>query len=291
MNADDFGLTTGVNRAIINCQEKGIVTSATLMANSRAFDDAVALARSTDQRSARFSVGCHVVLLDGAPLLSPSQVSSLLQRRSENGVTRLRDNLSDFAMAALRGKLNPAEVEAEAGAQMQRIQAAGIRLSHFDAHKHAHLFPAVLRPLLRAARANHVPAVRNPFGKIFPLPFGKLLGHSRLWTRFAEMSALRSFASKFRAEVAAHGLRTPDGSLGVLVTGVLDLDLFATIAANIPDGTWEFVCHPGYHDSDLDSVRTRLRKSRAQELAVLTSPQAKAMLQQRGVELITYHEL
>jgi predicted glycoside hydrolase/deacetylase ChbG (UPF0249 family) len=72
---------------------------------------------------------------------------------------------------------------------------------------------------------------------------------------------------------------------------VLDHNLFSCIAENLPEGTWEFVCHPGYNDADLDRVRTRLRQSREQELAVLTSPEAKAALQRRGIELISYHEL
>lgn len=291
INADDFGLTSGVNRAIAEAHRRGVVSSATLMANSRAFEDAIDLARSLLRGSTTFGVGCHVVLLDGEPLLGGDEVHSLLQPVGENGDRQLRTSLSDFAMAALRGKLNADEIQAEAMAQMRRVQSAGIRLSHFDTHKHAHMFSAVLRPLLRAARALDVPAVRNPIGRFFPLPLSKLLRQSRLWTRFTQMSVLRSLAARFRAEVLAHGLRTTDGTFGVLVTGVLDLNLFLTIVDSIPQGTWEFVCHPGYNDSDLDQVRTRLRQSRAQELEVLTSVEAKQALERCGIELISYHQL
>jgi predicted glycoside hydrolase/deacetylase ChbG (UPF0249 family) len=240
-------------------------------------------------QEARFSVGCHVVLLDGEPLSPAERIPSLLKTR--NGSPRFREQLNGFAVDALRGKLNPNEVEAEAAAQIQRIQQAGISLSHFDTHKHAHMFPAVLRPLLRAAHACGLTAVRNPFGRVFPLPLGNIVGNTKLWKRFAEMSVLRSFAAGFRREVAKHGLRTPEGSLGVLVTGALTVELFLEIAAGIPEGTWEFVCHPGYNDADLDQVRTRLRASRQQELQVLTSSEAKRALQQQGVELISYSEL
>jgi chitin disaccharide deacetylase len=289
INADDFGMTSGVNRAIVEAHDNGIVTSATLMANSRAFNGAVEATRNWTEEKERFSVGCHVVLLDGEPLLSGQSIPSLLTSR--NCSLRFREQLSSFAVAALSGKLNPDEVEAEASAQMRRIQQAGITLSHCDAHKHAHMFPAVLKPLLRAAKACGVPAVRNPFGRLLPLPLRRILGNSKLWKRFAEMSILRSFAVGFRREVANHGLRTPDGSFGVLVTGALTLNLFLEIAAAIPEGTWEFVCHPGYNDADLGQVRTRLRASREQELRVLTSPEAKEALQRRGVQRISYHEL
>ena len=77
----------------------------------------------------------------------------------------------------------------------------------------------------------------------------------------------------------------------MLATGVLDMQLFAAIIESIPEGTWEFVCHPGYSDADLDRVQTRLRQSREQELSLLTSPEAKELLQRRGVDLISYHEL
>ncbi len=290
INADDFGLTPGVNRAIAEAQERGIVTSATLMANSRAFDEAAALSRSLAARQARFSVGCHVVLLDGQPVLPPDRVASLLQSGAQNG-NHFRDKLNDFVVASFRGKLQPDQIEAEATAQMQRLQAAGVALSHFDSHKHAHMFPAVLRPLLRAAQACGVPAVRNPFGQVWPLPFGDLLRQRKLWTRFAELNVLHNFASKFRREVEAHGLRTTDGSVAVLVTGSLDLKLFAKIMDRLPEGTWEFVCHPGYNDADLDQVRTRLRQSRVEELKLMTSPEAREILQQREIELISYREL
>jgi chitin disaccharide deacetylase len=291
INADDFGLTSGVNRAIAEAHECGIVTSTTLMANSHAFDEAAGLARSLVTNDRHLSVGCHVVLLDGEPLLPTSQVASLLQPNAENGRCRFRDSLNDFVIASFRRKLAAGEIEAEAAAQMERIQAAGVQPSHFDTHKHAHMFPAVLRPLLRAARACKVPAVRNPFGQVWPLPWSSVLRTRRLWKRFAQLNVLRNFAASFRREVESHGLRTTDGSLGVLVTGVLDLKLFTAIADSMPEGTWELVCHPGYSDADLDQVQTRLRRSRELELQLLTSPEAREILRQRNIELVSYHEL
>ncbi len=288
INADDFGLTAGVNRAIAESHQRGIVTSTTLMANSRAFDDATEIARGEDGKT--FSVGCHVVLMDGEPLLPPDKVPTLLEPR--NGASpRFRESLNDFVVASFRHKLNPDEIEAEAAAQLDRLQQAGIQPSHFDTHKHAHMFPAVLRPLLRAAKSRGVGAVRNPFGQVWPLPLASLLRTRQVWKRFAQLNVLRNFASSFRREVQAHGLRTIDGSLGVLATGVLDMKLFAAVVDNIPEGTWEFVCHPGYSDAELDQVNTRLRQSREQELSLLTSPEARELLQRRGIELISYHQL
>ena len=283
INADDFGYTSGVNQAIVAAHNRGVVTSATLMAKAPAFAEAAQLARTVPQ----LSIGCHVVLVDGQPALPPDQVPTLVTRHSES----FRDGLKSFAARALAGLMNPKEIEAEASAQIRKIQSAGITLSHIDSHKHTHLFPAVLGPLLRAASACGVRAVRNPFGPRFPLQSTRLLTRPNLWTRYAEVAVLRRFASKFRAAVDREGFSTPDGTLGIEVTGALDETLFRAIAQSIPEGTWEFVCHPGYNDADLRRTKTRLRESRETELRVLMLPTARKTLNDQGIELISYHNL
>ena len=285
VNADDFGFTLGVNRAIVEAHTRGIVTSATLMANGRAFEDAVRLAKTVP----RLSVGCHVVLIDGEPVLDAEQLPSLTEAHSSG--PRFRDGIKSFAARALAGRLNAVEIEAEATAQIRKLQSAGVSVSHVDTHKHTHLFPAVLRPLLSAARACGVHAIRNPFGPRRPLKSSTLLTRPGLWARYAEVRILRTLAARFRDAAKREGVVTPDGTLGIVVTGALDEELFRGIAAIIPEGTWEFVCHPGYNDSDLQSAKTRLRESREVELDVLTSPRAREILARQGVELISYRDL
>ena len=281
INADDFGFTAGVNRAIVRAHTEGVVTSATLMANGSAFDDARQLAKDL----LKLSIGCHVVLIDGEPLRPSERIPSLTQSN------RFRDSLKSFAARAIAGRLDAFEIASEATAQIKKIQSAGIPLSHFDTHKHTHLFPKVLRPLLRAAGDCGVRAVRNPFGPRFPLRSTQLLVRPNLWTRFAEVKILRSFAGKFREAVQREGFASPDGTLGIEVTGTLDETLFTAIASSIPEGTWEFVCHPGYNDPDLQKANTRLRESREIELRVLTLPTAREILEQQGVQLISYRDL
>ena len=117
------------------------------------------------------------------------------------------------------------------------------------------------------------------------------LQRPNLWTRYAQLRVLGAFARKFRAAVDQEGFATTDGTLGIEVTGTLDESLFHAIADSIPDGTWEFVCHPGYNDAELDGVETRLRASREVEREVLTSQSARQILADQGVELISYHQL
>jgi chitin disaccharide deacetylase len=284
INADDFGFTAGVNRAIVEAHARGVVTSATLMATGAAFTGAVQSAKTAP----RLSIGCHVLLIDGEPVLEGEQISSLTQ---PNGSGRLRDRLSVFAVRALSGRMNPDEIAAEAIAQIRKLQNAGIQVSHFDTHKHTHLFPRVLGPLLRAAVACNVRAVRNPFGPRLPLRSHQLFARPNLLTRYAELHTLNRFAAKFRAAVDREGFHAPDGTLGIEVTGSLDENLFRAIAHSVPEGTWEFVCHPGYNDADLQSASTRLRESRETELQVLTLPAARTVLAEEGVELISYRDL
>jgi hopanoid biosynthesis associated protein HpnK len=281
INADDFGFTSGVNRAIIEAHHSGILTSSTLMANGRAFDEAVQMAKT----SPGLSVGCHIVLIDGEPVLDPCGLPTITDSR------KFRDGLKTFAARALAGRMNDREIETEAKAQIQKIQSAGIAVSHVDTHKHTHIFPRILRPLLRAARDCGVRAMRNPFGPRFPLRSSQLLARPNLWTRFAEVRVLSRFAGQFRRAVDQKGFVTPDGTLGIEVTGTLDERLFQAIAQSIPDGTWEFVCHPGYNDADLAAAKTRLRESRELELKVLTMLAAREVLARESVQLISYRDL
>ena len=281
VNADDFGLTAGVNRGIVEAHSNGIVTSTTLMANSAAFDNAVQLSRSNP----KLAVGCHVVLVDGPPLLGTDQVPSLLDPDNRN---HFRQNISSIAMRAIGGRLQADEIEAEATAQIRKLQSAGIQVSHIDTHKHTHMFPQVLRPLLRAAQTSGVCAIRNPFGWI---GFSWIASRPRLWRRYGQVRLLNLLAGRFRQAVTTAGMITTDGTVGVVATGALDDRLIHFILETLPEGTWEFVTHPGYNDSDLEAVRTRLRQSRQLELGVLTSATTRRLLDRKGIQLISYRDL
>ena len=285
INADDFGLTAGVNRAIVEAHENGVVSSATLMANGQAFAQAVSLARSTP----RLGVGCHVVLVDGAPLLPQTQVHSLLDGSGNSaGDARFREGISKFGALAMLGRLAADEIEAEATAQIRKLQASGIPVTHLDSHKHTHLFPRVLRPLLQAAQRCGVRAIRNPFER---MQGSQLAASPSLWRRWAEVGVLRGFARQFRDAVQQAGIATPDGTLAIVATGTLNDRLLRLMVENLPEGTWELVCHPGYNDADLQGIRTRLRRSREQELRILTAQSTRDLLAANGVEMVSFRDL
>lgn len=285
VNADDFGLTSGVNRGVVEAHHNGIVTSSTLMANFPAFAEAAGIARVTPT----LSVGCHVVLVDGPPVSSPEKVTSLLSRNGAAGL--LRQNLGSFALAGMQGKLHEKDVLTEIAAQIEKLRTAGVAISHVDTHKHTHIIPTIFKPLLAVARDFGVRAVRNPFGPVKSMAYAHLVRRPKLWTRYTQVGILRRFERQFREEVRRYGMFTPDGSFGVVVTGALTQELFDAVIGCIPEGTWEFVCHPGYTDADLEKIKTRLRSSRDRELQILTSQASRNALERHGVKLISYKSI
>ena len=280
INADDFGLTAGVNRAIIEGCAKGIVTSATIMANGTAFPGAADAAKNLS----RLRTGCHVVLIDGIAVASGIPTLT-------NSMGRFRGSIKDFALAAWRGKISASDVQREARAQIRKIQSSGITLTHVDSHKHTHMFPHILRPLLRAAKASGIRAVRNPFEPPRSWPARVLAATPGLWVRSFAVAVFQHFARDFREAIREEDMLTTDGTVGIAATGLLDQRILLALLQALPEGTWELVCHPGYADSDLATTGTRLIQSRQVELKALTSNETKQMLQARGIELISYADL
>ena len=273
INADDFGLTPGVNRSILELNAAGALTSATLMATARHTSEAAAGASS----SPGLGVGCHVVLVDGAPALPRDTIPALAGSSGE-----FRATLGTFVRDLLRGSIPEAEIEQEAVAQIRSIQAADVHVTHLDTHKHTHMFPRVLRPLLRAALQCGVRAIRNPFEPDWSL--GATPDAPAM--RRMQVRLLRTQKREYLRLVEKAGLATTDGAVGVLATGTLNAAALESLLAAMPNGTWELVCHPGHLDVDLSNVRTRLRDSRAVEHAALLQtvpkflsahPEVKAM--------------
>lgn len=257
INADDFGLTPGVNRAVAELHAAGVLTSTTLMARAQATNEAVELALATPS----LGVGCHVVLVDGDPVLPPREIPSLVDPRTG----AFPQKLGAFLRRLFTGRIRVAEIEAEAAAQIAQLKSRGLQPTHVDTHKHTHMFPTVIRPVLRAARAAGIAAVRNPFEPVWAVratPRAPLL-------RRAEESALRIFEPALRRIIAEHGFASTDGTIAVVGTGVLNAKMVHSLLGQLPAGTWELVTHPGYNDADLARVRTRLRASREIEMKAL----------------------
>jgi len=281
INADDFGLTRGINSAIAELHQSKALTSATLMATGAAFDDALSIAYANPT----LGVGCHIVLTDGTPVCRPETIPSLIGADGKN----FRPSLLDFVQALLRGSIREEDIEREALAQIQKLQSAGITITHLDTHKHTHLFPAVSRPLLRTAAKCSIGAIRNPFepawsSRLAPDSYSRRL-------KFHALSVLNKKSFLALPELSNGDVVTTNGTIAVSATGQLDATSLHTLLHSLPEGTWELVCHPGYNDAALGAVTTRLRASREIERNALLQEIPQAIRTVPGLQLIHYGEI
>ncbi len=277
VNADDFGLTAGVNRAILELHSAGLLTSATLMACAQASEEAIEMARATPT----LGVGCHVVLVDGRPALPADRIRSLTQRGSSDFFS----SLSAWLPRLTLGRMRAAQIEAETRAQIECLLNKGVRLTHIDTHKHTHMFPDILRPVLRAARACGIRAVRNPFEPAWAMRATPRAA----WLRTIQVGILRALEPACLRIIAEEGFSTTGGTLAVVGTGKLNTETLRSLLRQLPDGAataWELVTHPGYNDADLDRVRTRLKESRDIERQALC-----ALKEFPAIQLISFADL
>ena len=258
VNADDFGFTRDVNEGIVDAHRRGILTATTLMANGPAFEHAAALARGCPA----LDVGCHLVLVGGRSVANPSR--------------DLPRSVGALGWQLVRSGW----VEGEFEAQVEKILGAGVRPSHLDTHKHTHLAPPVLEAVCRIARRFSIPWVRRPFD--LPLTASAPAGVR------AVNAGMRSVRRWFDLTIRRYGCRTTDHFAGFQLTGRFRAAELAALIRQLPEGVTEFMCHPGRCTDELRAAPTRLKESRAEELAALVSDEARRAVEESGVELINY---
>ena len=256
VNADDFGFTRDVNLGIVEAHGKGILTATTLMACGAEFEHAVALAKENPS----LDVGVHLVLVGQKPF--PMTVAQL-------------------ARAVALGRISIYE---ELRRQIAKIVDAGIAPTHLDTHKHTHLLPPVLEAVARLSQEYKIPWVRRPFD--FPIPYAGVP-----WGKKAVSRAFGVVRPWFRRALERHHCRSTDHFAGFQITGRFDAADVAALIRALPEGSTEFMVHPGFCTGELRAARTRLKESREQELRALTSPEARRALEETGVELLSYRDL
>lgn len=268
VNADDFGIAEAVNRGIAEAFDRGIVTSTSIMATGPAFEHAVDLARSRP----RLAVGAHLVLTEQRPLVGQDAAPTLV---GPDG--RFPAHLTQLLSKQLRGRISLPQVRLELDAQLHRMRAAGIAISHIDGHQHVHVLPGIAAVVAELAAKYGVSAVRYPAERVRRYML-RSLRHLR---RVAEQAALNFFC----ASAPLQHLRRSDDFVGFYFGGRLDERNLATVLAGLSEGgTVELMCHPGHEDmrpsGDWDYAW-------AAERDALTSPRIRALVAERGLELIS----
>ncbi len=275
VNADDFGLTSGVNRAVIEGHTRGIITSSTIMANMGAFDDAVSLAK--DHPS--LGVGLHFNITQGTPVAGAANVRSLTDMRGEF--------LSSSALIPriLIGQMRVEEIEVELRAQIEKVLNAGLRLTHIDSHKHSHALPQVCDVLVNTIGEYGISAIRLPQEK---WRFNAGNGSIKMITQSLGALFLAQLCRVSSERMRKAKIRTTDAILGISQSGFLTKQLMLKIIERLPEGVSELMCHPGYDDDELKTVKTRLRSSRMTELKLLTDPEIIEKIRDSQVKLTSW---
>jgi chitin disaccharide deacetylase len=294
LNADDFGLTPGVNEGIIRAHCDGILTSTTLMATGLAFDDAVARAKLHPS----LGVGCHLVLSGGRAVAPRAEIPSLADEQG-----RLPASLGMFVARVTSGGIPAREIEIELRAQIEQVRRAGIDPTHVDTHKHTHVHPVVMNALGRVARDLGITRVRNPVENLRDSWTTARNGTHDRMQGLAAAAVVRAVASGFPSLARRYGLRTPRRFLGLALTGQLGPAALAQVidrvtdgvidseTRSVRDGAAEIMLHPGLCDADLARTGSRLQQQRQNELDGLTSPEVRAAIAAHGIRLISYRDL
>lgn len=284
VNADDLGWTAGVNRGIAEAHRNGLVTSASLLANGSAFEDGVKTARELPA----LGVGVHLNLSDGSPTSAPDQVKSLLSEKGEfaGGPENLFLRLSTKS-------LDTTEVEKEWDAQIAKVRASGIHPTHLDGHKHVQMLPGLFTIALRLAKRHHIEAVRVAH-EASPLRAALTDGSndaSVVFKQGVQARGLKLLARDAHVLAERSAIATTDYFCGIAQTGVMTKAGILRLLENLPEGTTELMCHPGYADDDLKQSPTRLQKSRQSELAILTDQEVRKTVAELGIRLINYEQI
>jgi hopanoid biosynthesis associated protein HpnK len=277
VNADDFGLSEGINLGIIRACERGILTSATLMANGQAFEQGVELAR----KNPKLGVGIHLNVVRGLAVAPRDQVSSLLSRKGcfySSGPAVLRK-------LAL-GRMKSEEVEREFRAQMEKILNAGVSPTHLDSEKHIHAFPSILRIALKLGKEYGILKIRLIRERCLSL---------HLVQSFKSFLLSASFAFR-RQEILKMGFRTPDRFYGLCHSGRMRAARLRKILDNLPEGSAEVMVHPGYITAELKELEKifgsyYINKFRRDELDALCDDRLREVLRRKDIQLITFGEL
>src|SRR5213082_720061 len=230
VNADDFGLSAGVNRGILEAYAAGVVSSVSVLVNAPGWTDAV---QRLCDLGPGIGVGLHVNLTMGRPV---SWGGGLCDARSG-----CFHSLPALVARALAGRLDPGDVAIECAAQLARLRNAGLVVTHLDSHRHVHVLPGVWGPVVETARREGIRVVRVPLE-----PYSV---NVMSWRALVKKATLRLAWSL--AAGGASPLRRPDRFVGISLQGSARfLRRLLALLDHLKPGTTELMVHPGHPDGE-----------------------------------------
>jgi hopanoid biosynthesis associated protein HpnK len=266
INADDFGGSRSINRAVIQAHREGVLTSASLMVAGEAFDEAVEGAR----QNPTLGVGLHLTLVCGKAVLPFEKISGLVNRAGEFSPNPVRAGFTYFARRELEVQLR-----AEIAAQFEKFKATGLKLDHVNGHLNMHLHPTVLRALLEI-----LPRFGGPPLRVTRDPFwlNARLGSGRWLYRASHAFIYLCLARRARVSLRRMQIRHAARVFGLLQNGCVDEAYVLKLLDRLPAGDSELYSHPS-----LDKFR--------HELDALVSARVRRRMDEEGINRIRYQDL
>jgi hopanoid biosynthesis associated protein HpnK len=281
VNADDFGLSPGINAGIIEGFEKGVLTSASIMVNAPAFEQAVELAHAHEG----LGIGVHLNVLRGKAILPPAEIPSLVDPAG-----RFMRSPISLCCDVLRKRIDLDQLSSEFSAQIQRAFEVGLRPTHLNSEKHVHMYPPIFARVVRLAEKHGIRAVR--WTDQYPRARSLIR-----WNRRSYKDILVSLCARLcRKPREGSGVILNDYFYGLLETGSLTAEVFRGILPRLKDGVTEIMCHPGYIGQDLQEAfqtmgTSSLVASRELELQTLIDPSLRACIDAVKARLIHYGDI
>jgi hopanoid biosynthesis associated protein HpnK len=266
VNADDFGLSTSVNTAVIRAHRDGILTTASLMVNEPGLDEAVALAK----QNPKLGVGLHLSLLCGRAALSPEKIPGLVSPHGEFSKNPIATGFRYFFQRGLQQQLR-----AEIHAQFEKFRATGLSLDHVNGHLHLHLHPVIFRILMEDAEKlgiRHLRFTRDCFAR------SRRMARGRWFYRASHALIYEWLSSRAREPLRQRGIKHAQITFGLLQDSHVDEEYVLKLLPELPPGDSELYSHPL-----LDEFK--------HEFDALVSPRVKEQIKKLGIELIRHQDL
>jgi hopanoid biosynthesis associated protein HpnK len=275
VNADDFGLSSGANRAIIKAWQEGVLTSASLMVGAEAAKEAVALARENPG----LQVGLHLTLVQGRSVNGRTGFPPLVDRDGYFPHDPVYAGMRYYFVKSLRKQL-VAEIEG----QITRFLETGLPLSHIDGHLNIHMHPTVFDILCRLMPKYGIATFRLSRER---LGVDLTLAPRRRLGKMADAFIFDRLAGRCRPWLDHLGIHYAGEVKGLLNSGQMTEDYFLKAIDIMQDGITEIYFHPGCHP-DQELARWMPDYRHEEELAALISPRVMARIREAGIVLRNY---
>jgi predicted glycoside hydrolase/deacetylase ChbG (UPF0249 family) len=273
INADDFGLSAGINRAIIEGYRKGVIKSASIMPNAGFFDDALGLLKANPG----LDVGVHLTLVEEKPVLPVETVPSLINKKK-----CFYKNHRTFLLNLILGRIDRNQIKRELSAQIDKCLSANLRLTHIDSHQFIHCFPFIFDIVIELARKYRIPFVRIPNKRIRLSDFKS--------SRSIHQLIFNIMSFIYRLKLKNFRISAVPQMFGFIESGRINEENFDNIIKFFGPGVAEFICHPGITDKELFGKYGHWKYNWQKEYEFIVL-RAYEIIKRHNVEIISFREL